>query len=95
MTVVNYLLNCQDNAINFDVSQYIAMKNQYQFVINVGKKFEPTVKDLSDKIAGTTYVDLARWGIQLLDLTSGETPFLAYANRHGNRSIADVLSQLW
>lgn len=71
------------------------MKKQYQFMISVGKKFEPTLKDMSNKMAGTSYVDLARWGIQVLDRTAGETPFLAYANRLGNRSIADVLSQLW
>jgi hypothetical protein len=71
------------------------MKNQYQFMINVGRKFEPTLKELSKKMAATSYADLAWWGTQVLNRTTGETPFLAYASRLGDRSIADVLSQLW
>jgi hypothetical protein len=71
------------------------MKNQHQFMINVGKKFEPTLQELSKKMAGASYADLARWGITILNRTTGETPFLAYANRLGDRSIADIISQLW
>ena len=71
------------------------MKNQHQFMINVGWTFELTLKELSKKMAASSYADLARWWIQILNRTTGETAFLAYAGRLGNRSIADVLSQLW
>ena len=73
----------------------LCMENQYQFMISVGKKFEPTLKQLSKEMADTSYADLARQGIQILNRTVGETPYLAYASRLGDRSIADVLSRLW
>jgi hypothetical protein len=73
--------------------QYI--KNQHQFMINVGRKFEPTMKQLNNKMAGTSYADLTRWGIQISNRTAGKTSLLAHANRLGDRSITDVLSQLW
>jgi hypothetical protein len=60
------------------------MKNQHQFMTDVGKKFEPTLKDLSRKMAGTAYAELARWRTQISIRTSGETLFLAHAIRLGD-----------
>ncbi len=54
-----------------------------------------SVRQLSKKMADTSYADLARQGIQILNQTVGETLPLTYASRLGDRSIDDVLSQLW
>ena len=51
----------------FDNCNISCMKNQYQFMINVGKKFEPPLKNSNKKKAGASYADLARWGIQILN----------------------------